>query len=406
MAAMVVVGAGEAGARAAATLRALGWAGDLVLIGTETHPPYERPPLSKAVLAAPEPPEPVTILSPARLQELDIAFLSGRTVVAIDRAARQVACDDGRSVAYGRLLLATGARPRRLAIEGADHALYLRSFADALAVRGRLRPEARVVIVGGGFIGLELAASAASRGCRVTLVESASRVLGRGVPPEIAATVADLHRAAGVALRLGTEVAAFGVEAGRHVVALADGSELPCDGIVVGVGAVPETDLAAASGLAIENGVAADDRLRSSDPAIFAAGDCCSYPAALFGGRRLRLEAWRNAQSQGAHAAAGMLGADAAYDDIPWFWSDQYDQTLQVAGLPSCGVTTIRRDGDGMVAFFHLDETGRLVAASGIGRPALGREIRLAEKLIASRAAPDPAALASPAVRLRSLLSA
>ncbi len=175
--------------------------------------------------------------------------------------------------------------------------------------------------------------------------------------------------------------------------------------MVAGVGALPETALAAACGLAIDNGVAADERLRTSDPLVFAAGDCCSCPSPLYDGRRVRLEAWRNAHSQGTRAGRNMLGDDLAYDEVPWFWSDQYEQTLQVAGLPDAGVTTVRREGDGTLLFFHLDAAGRLVAASGVGRPAQARAIKLAGMLIARRAAPAPAPRAAPAGRLKSLLA-
>lgn len=402
---MVVVGAGEAGARACLALREHGWTGAVTLLGEEAHPPYERPPLSKAVMLSQHEPEAGAILGRQPLLDHGIDVRFGSRVASINRAAAAVECADGRRVMYHRLLLATGASPRRLTVEGAEHALYLRTFADALALRGRLRPGARLVVIGGGFIGLEIAASAIGRGCGVTLVEAGPRVLMRGVPAEIAAIVAERHRQAGVAFRLGVGVARIRVDGQAPVVVLQDGSELPCDGVVAGVGALPEDALAKDCGLEIDNGVKVDDRLRTGDPAIFAAGDCCSFPAALYDGRRLRLEAWRSAQGQGALAGRNMLGHDLAFDEVPWFWSDQYEQTLQVAGLPDAGVSTVRREGDGVLLFFHLDAAGRLVAASGVGRPGLGRDIKLAEMLIARRATPDPAALASPEVRLKSLLS-
>lgn len=204
--------------------------------------------------------------------------------------------------------------------------------------------------------------------------------------------------------RLGTGIAR--IEAGAVV--LADGGRVECDSIVAGVGAVPDTALAEDAGLAIENGVRADERLATSDPDIFAAGDCCSFPHPLYGGRRIRLEAWRNAQDQGSLAARNMLGANEAYRAVPWFWSDQYDQTLQIAGLPDEGVGQVERDvGEGGRLFFHLAADGRLVAASGVGPISkVARDIRLAEMLIARQARPDPAALADPNVRLKSLLSA
>ncbi len=398
---MVIVGAGEAGARAAVALREQGWTGKVTLIGEEPHAPYERPPLSKAAMVSETEPEAATIVGHDRLAEHDITFLHTSRAEAVDRDARVVHAG-GQLVEYDRLLLATGAQPRRLTVPGAERALYLRNFADALAMRARLRPGTKLVVIGGGFIGLEIAASATVRGCAVTLIEAAPRLLMRGVPAEIAAIVGQRHAEAGVAIRLGVGIAA--ILADRVV--LADGSEHECDAVVAGIGAVPETALATGCGLTVEDGIRVDDHLRTDDAAIYAAGDCCSFPATLYDGRRLRLEAWRNAQAQGAHAAANMLGHDEPFDDVPWFWSDQYDQTLQVAGLPSAGVSTVRREGDGTLIVFHLDETGRLVAVSAVGKPSLAKDVKVAEMMIARRVTPDPASLASSGVRLRSLLPA
>jgi len=272
-------------------------------------------------------------------------------------------------------------------------------------LRTHLRPGAKLVLIGGGFIGLEIAASAVTRGCRVTLLEAAPRILMRGVPREIAEVVADRHRAAGVDLRTGAVIAAITKTAAGFAVVLGDGSEIACDGVIAGVGALPDVALAEGCGLAIENGVRVDATLRTSDEAIFAAGDCCCFPSPLYGGQRLRLEAWRNAGAQGELAAKNMLGAGLDYAAVPWFWSDQYDQTLQVAGLPAAGVSRVRRQlADGLV-FFHLDAEGRLVAASGVGTLSIAKDIRVAEMLIARFARPDQAALANPATRLRSLLA-
>ena len=404
---MVIVGAGEAGARAARALREHGWDGAITLIGEEPHAPYERPPLSKAVMTAEGEPPLAESLSAAKAAELRIAFLHGTRAAGIDRAARQVILADGGAIPYARLLLATGARARRLDVPGAEGALYLRNMTDALALRARLRAGARIVVIGGGFIGLEIAASAVARGCGVTLVEAAPRILMRGVPEQIAARVAARHAAAGVALHVGTGIEAIRAVGARHVVALADGRELVCDGVIAGVGAMPDTDLAGACGLAIDNGVRADAGLRTSDPEIFAAGDCCSCPSALYDGRRLRLEAWRNAQTQGDAAARAMLGEAVSYNAVPWFWSDQYDLVLQVAGLPDAAARIVQRDvGDAGLLFFHLAADGRLVAASAVGPLSVVREVRMAEALIARRAYPDPAALATASVPLRSLLAA
>ncbi|WP_026869571.1 NAD(P)/FAD-dependent oxidoreductase [Inquilinus limosus] len=405
MTGMVIIGAGEAGARAATALRQEGWDGPVTLVGSEIHPPYERPPLSKAALLAAEEPAATTVLDRDRAAALGIELVLGTEAVAIDRPARIVTLADGRALPYSRLLLATGARPRRLAVPGHEQALYLRRFDDALALRPLLRPGVRLAVIGGGFIGLELAAAAVARGCGVTVIEAQPRILMRGVPAEIAAVIADRHRAAGVDLRTGIGVGRIDPDG---AVLLADGSRIAADAVIAGIGAVPETALAEAAGLAVDNGIAVDATLATADPDIFAAGDCAACAHPLYAGRRIRLEAWRNAQDQGSLAARNMLGRGEAIGAVPWFWSDQYELTLQIAGLADEGRTTVARDlGDGAMLLFHLAEDGRLVAASGIGPLGkVAREIRLAEMLIAQRAAPAPAALASPAVKLKSLLAA
>ena len=319
----------------------------------------------------------------------------------------RVRLGDGRDIPYERLLLATGAQARRLTVPGAGHALTLRSFADALGLRARLVPGARLVVIGGGFIGLEVAASAVERGASVTVVEALPRLLSRGVPAAIAERIRARHERAGVAFHVGTGVERIDADGTGLVVALTDGTRLHCDAVVAGIGAIPETGLAERAGLALENGIAVDATLATSDPDIFAAGDCCSFPHPLYGGRRIRLEAWRNAQDQGAAAAKSLLGTSEAYAAVPWFWSDQYDETLQIAGLADAGCSTVEREaGGGARLFFHLAEDGRLVAASGIGEnSAIARDVRLAEMLIAARAAPDPARLSDPALKLKSLLA-
>jgi 3-phenylpropionate/trans-cinnamate dioxygenase ferredoxin reductase subunit len=406
---IVIVGAGEAGTRAAFALRENGFDGAVTLIGEEPHLPYERPPLSKDALLA-ETPAPKTIADEARLAAAGIVHRRGVRVTAIDRDRRRLATEAGEDLPYDRLLLATGARPRRV-LQGAaevPHVAYLRSYGDALALRARFAPGERIIILGGGFIGLELAAAARRRGAEVTVIEILPRLLARVVPVAIAELVASRHRDGGVRLLTGTPVETIESAPGAVRVTLADGRRLEADLLVAGIGAVPETALAAAAGLALDNGIAADAQLRTSDPSIFAAGDCCSYPLALYGDRRIRLESWRSAQEHGATAAKGLSGTGEPHAAVPWFWSDQYDLTLQIAGLADEGTTHIRRDlGEGALLLFHLAADGRLVAASGIGvGNVVARDIRLAEMLIARRATPDPAALADPATRLKALLAA
>jgi len=405
---MVIVGAGECGARAAFALREQGYAGAVTLIGAERHLPYERPPLSKDGMAVGN--NAIrTIADAERFEAAGISLVLSSEAVAIDRAASSVDLHDGSRVPYETLLLATGARPRRLALaEGSRHCLYLRTHDDAGAIASRLRPGAPIIIVGGGFIGLELAAAARGRGCAVTVLEALPRLLARAVPQDIAEVIADAHRANGVDIRCGVAITSISDTDTGVEIRLVDGSALGADLCIVGIGAVPNTELAEAAGLAVKNGVRVDELLRTSDPSIYAAGDCCSFPLTIYGGRRVRLEAWRNAQDQGNLAARNMLGANAPNDAVPWFWSDQYDLTLQIAGLPDEGARTVRRElDDEAFLLFHLNVNGRLVAAGGIGPGnSVARDIRLAEMLIARRASPPAEKLAAADIKLKSLLAA
>jgi 3-phenylpropionate/trans-cinnamate dioxygenase ferredoxin reductase subunit len=406
---MVIVGAGECGGRAALTLRDLGYAGRITLVGDEPHHPYERPPLSKDVLTADEVLLPKWVGAPDRFAELGIDCIHETTAVAIDRQAKTVHLSDGSQLPYDKLLLATGAVPRRLPFAPpSGRVAYLRNYADAMLIRAHLKPDSHVAIIGGGFIGLELAASARRRGADVTVIEAQPRILMRGVPEPIAQVIAERHVAEGVTLTCGRGLKGIVEEPGKVVIELADGETISADCVVIGIGAQPVTGLAEAAGLVLDNGISVDERLTTSDPDIFAAGDCCSFPLAIYGGRRVRLESWRNAQEQGMLAAKNMLGAGEAISSVPWFWSDQHELTLQVAGLAEGAATTVRRDlGGGAFILFHLADDGRLLSASGIGTGnAVARDIRLAEMLIAKGARPAPEQLAQPEVKLKALLAA
>jgi 3-phenylpropionate/trans-cinnamate dioxygenase ferredoxin reductase subunit len=405
---MVIIGAGECGGRAALALRELGYDGPVTLVGDEPHLPYERPPLSKDAMVS-DAPEIKAIASEAMLAEKSIRHIHSVQALAIDRAAHTVRLSDGSVLPYDKLLLATGSTPRKLPMPGLGaRCVYLRTFADALAIRGHLSPANRIAIIGGGFIGLELAAAARKLGAAVTVIEAQPRILMRGVPAEIAEVIHRAHEAEGVAVLTGQGITSIADDGTEVHIALADGQMMTVDLAVIGIGAVPVTGLATEAGLSVDNGIAVDATLRTGDPDIFAAGDCCSFPLAIYSGRRVRLEAWRNAQEQGALAARNMLGAGEAQSAVPWFWSDQYGLSLQIAGLSDEGKSTVRRDlDDGAFILFHLDGDGRLVAASGIGPGnAVARDIRLAEMLIAKRARPAPEALGSQAVKLKSLLAA
>lgn len=409
MSKIVIIGGGECGARAAFTLREMGFDGDITMIGAEPHLPYERPPLSKSGLAGSEPPR--YVAGPERYEEAKINILVGVPAEAIDRRAKLVRLSDGRTLPYDQLLLATGARPRSfpgLSDPRSGRIRMLRSHGDSVAIREALAPGKRLAVIGGGFIGLEIAATARNLGAEVVLLESSSRVLSRGVPAEIAEVVAERHRQEGVKIICGEQITSVVDGNDEARILLANGTTVRADLVVVGIGAVPNAELAEAAGLLIDNGIAVDVTLRTSDPDIFAAGDCCSFPLSHYRDRRVRLEAWRNALDQGTTAAANLLGRCEGFAGVPWFWSDQYELTLQIAGLFDDAATTVRRDLDeSAFILFHLDGDDRLIAASGIGRGNIvARDIRLAEMLIAARGRLDPAALASSKTNLKKLLAA
>ncbi len=396
---IVIIGAGMAGARTIVNLRANNYDGPIALISAESHLPYDRPPLSKASITQEEEPSPVLLLDQSMLDSLKVQTIIGHATW-IETKAKLVHHTAGEPIAYDKVLIATGAVAREL--PGAPHALRLRTFEDALTIRKAFTPDKTVAIIGGGFIGLELASSAAKRGCKVTVIESQSRVLKRGVTDAVAETVTKRHEAAGVKIIVNAAIDSCKPGA----VYLKDGSSIPADVLIAGIGAAPSTDIASGSYLNIDNGIACDANLRTSDPDVFAAGDCCSFPHALFGGKRIRLEAWRAAQDMGAIVAANMLGENRTFEAVPWFWSDQYDLSLQIAGMPSEGTTIVRRNlNESAFIEFHLTSEGRLIGASGIGPGnSIARDIKLAEMLIAKSASPVASQLADSSVQLKALL--
>jgi 3-phenylpropionate/trans-cinnamate dioxygenase ferredoxin reductase component len=401
---IVIIGAGMAGARACINLRANDYAGDIILIGEEQHLPYDRPPLSKSSILQEDTPEPVWLMDETIARELNVTVRNGIQATKINRAEHTVSLSDGSTQAYSKLLLATGAKPRKLTLPGGEFALTLRNHEDTLDLRKRFQPGKKIVIIGGGFIGLELASSAAKRGCNVTLVEAQPRILMRGVPEPIAKIIHDEHVKHGVTMLTGTALSHLTA----HAVHLADGRVLPADSIIAGIGAAPDVTLAAEAGLTIENGIACNEHMQTSDPDIYAAGDCASYINQKHNGRRMRLEAWRSAQDQAATAASNMLGVTKVHNSIPWFWSDQYDLGLQIAGMADLGpVTVSRKSAEDSLVLFHLAEDGTLMGASGIGvGNAIGRDIKLAEMMMAKNLKPSPEALADPTQQLKSLLKA
>lgn len=397
---MIIIGAGMAGGWAAVTLRQSGYAGRILLLGEEAERPYDRPPLSKTVLTSADEPAPAYFHTAERYAELNIDFRGNARVEAIDRATARVRLASGESEAYDKLLLTTGARPRALPIPGGEHALLLRTWDDARAIRAALASARRVICIGAGVIGLEAASSAHQRGATVTVLEAAPGAMGRALSAEGARYMEGLHRTAGIALRFNQGVSAIERHAGAYRVNLADGTALEADLVLAGIGVIRNTELASAAGLTVENGIVVNEHAQTSDPAIFAAGDVTAFPHPLFG-RILRLETWRHAQNHAIAAAKTMCGDATPYDDMPWFWTDQLGVNLQVAGLPADASQTILRSGKDFAAV-HLNADGIVIGVTAANNP---REIRAGMGLIKARAKADPEKLADPAVGLQTLVS-
>ena len=399
---VVIVGAGQAGAQVAVSLRQLGFAGEISLLGEEPHLPYQRPPLSKGYLSGEMALERTWLRSEGYYQKHGIDLRPGARVARILREARAVVCADGVRLGYDMLALCTGARARRLSVPGIDlpGVLYLRTLADADRIKAAVRPGATVVIIGGGYIGLEVAASLTKLGCAVTVIEALERVMNRVVAPPVSAFYAAEHARHEVAIVTGAAIAALeGVGRVRRAVCV-DGRAFPADLAVIGIGAVPNDELARDAGLEVDNGVVVDAFGRTSDPAIFAAGDLTNHPNALFA-RRLRLESVHNAMEQARAVARTIAGQPQAYVDVPWFWSDQYDLKLQIAGVGDPDDELILRGDPATRAFscLHL-RAGRLVAIDCVNR---GADFLAAKKLIAERRPIDTARAADPEARLAEL---
>lgn len=396
---IIIIGAGQAGCQAAVSLRTDGWDGPILMLGDEPWYPYERPPLSKAILSGELSPERAFLRKPDFYAQKGIEVRMKTAVARIDPASRQVVLADGILLAYHKLLIATGAVVRRLTLPGSDlpGVHYLRTLADAEALRASIGPGARVAIVGAGYIGLEVAASARKLGADVTVVEAADRVMARVTAPPVSAFYAEEHRAHGVKLILGAGVAGIEGAARATGVRLADGGVVEADVIVVGIGVLPNDALARAAGITCDNGILVDDCGRTDIPDIFAAGDVTNHPNALLG-CRLRLESVQNAISQGQAVARAMLGAPQPYAEIPWFWSDQFDLKLQIAGLSRPTDQAIVR-GDAASRRFSVVylRDGRFVAIDAINQP---RDFMQGRKLLQQARNLDPARAADPAVAL------
>lgn len=394
---IVIVGAGQAGAQAVASLRAEGHNGPLTLVGEEPFAPYQRPPLSKAYLSGAMERERLFLKPDAFYAEAHCELLLGVAATAIDRAAKTVRLADGRALAYDKLLLATGSRVRRIPVPGAGLAgiHYLRGIADVDAMRPHFIPGAKLAVVGGGYIGLEVAAVARKLGVEVSVFEALDRVMARAVSHPLSDFYEKVHREAGVRFHLNTAVETFEGE-GRLAAIRAGGVRHACDLALVGIGIVPNVELAKDAGLACNDGIVVDPHCATtSDPAIFAAGDCTQHTGR--DGRSIRLECVQNAIDQAKHAALAMLGKPVPYREVPWFWSDQYDLKLQIAGLARPGDTLIRR-GDPATrkfAVFHLRD-GAVAAVEAVnaapeymnGRRLIADGVHVALERLADMAVP------------------
>jgi 3-phenylpropionate/trans-cinnamate dioxygenase ferredoxin reductase component len=400
---IVIVGAGHAGGRAAEAVRAAGFQGRVTLVGSEKHPPYERPPLSKELLAGTIE-HAKTYLNPESFYaEKDIALRLGATVGAIDRKAQRIELGDGETIPYDALLLTTGARARRLPLPGGDgqRVFYLRDIDDSLALRERLTDGARLAVIGAGFIGLEVAATARKRDAQVTVLELAPYPLARVAAPELGAFLAQLHRARGVDLKTGVKVTAI-EDTGSELRIILDGAPpVIADYAAIGIGAQPNIELAQAAGIETRDGIIVDQFGRTSDPAVFAAGDVTRHLNPLLG-RHVRLEAWQNAQNQGIAVAKVMAGGEQAFSEVPWFWTDQYETNIQMAGAPDKWDRVVFRGEPGEPGFtlFQLLD-GKVVAAVTVNN---ARDMRFGRMLIQSGKIVDPALLGDKAVKLQDLV--
>ena len=398
---IIIVGAGQAAAQCAESLRRKGFSGAVTLIGREPHLPYQRPPLSKKYLAGELGLDRLTLKHQKFFDEQNVQVRLGREVTAIDRSANLVQLDDGAQLPYQHLVLATGASVRRVSLPGSDArgVFYLRDLADADQLRTAIAAGRRAVIVGGGYIGLEVAATLRQQGMAVTVLEMADRVMNRTVAEPVSRYYEAEHKSHGVDIRLGAKLEGFECDAQAHVTAAITGDgPIAADLVVIGVGVLPNDELARAAGLACDNGIVTDEYCRTSDPHIFAIGDCSNHPS-LHYGVRVRLESVDNAFEQASTVAANLTGSVQAHNKVPWFWSDQYHHKLLIVGLSTDHDQIILR-GDPAAHSFSCCylKQGELIA---IDTANMAKDQMAARKLIAARMRPDPLKLADIGIALK-----
>ncbi|MDG1133666.1 MAG: FAD-dependent oxidoreductase [Pseudomonadales bacterium] len=401
MTGIVIIGAGHAAGQAAASLRQAKFEGSITIIGDEAHVPYQRPPLSKQYLAGTQVADKVYLRAEKFYADKDIQLMLDTRATQIDPGTKTINLDNGETIAYEKLLISTGSRPRKLSIEGSDLSgiHYLRTMDDVDGIRADVKPGANLVIVGGGYIGLEVAAVGIELGMNVHVLEMEERILQRVTTPEMSAYYHKLHSDRGVHIHTQTGVTGFSGN-GKVENVLCGDESFAADIVIVGIGIIPNIEIAEEAGIHCDNGIVVDDHCCTSDPDIYAAGDCTNHPNPLMN-KRLRLESVPNAMDQARVSTANMLGDDKVYAAIPWFWSDQYELKLQMVGFSADGDSQVLR-GDmenHQFAIFYLKD-GKVVAADAVNSP---KEFMLCKQLVGKPA--DPAQLADPETDLKSLLS-
>lgn len=406
---LLIAGASYAGVQLAVSARAAGFAGKIMLIGAEKHLPYQRPPLSKGLMTGKSTPDSLQLKSPAFFEEERIDLLLGRTVTEVVPEDKQIRLDDGTALSYDWFAIATGARCRTLDVPGSDASgvFYLRSLDDALAIRSAMQTVRRVCVIGGGFIGLELAAALTSQGAAVTVVEAQPRLLSRALPQILADCIARLHVTNNVGIVYGAGVARLDTDNGRvTAVVLSDGREIACEMVIVGIGVVPNEDIALQAGIVCDNGIVVDGLGQTSAPGVLAIGDVATFPNpyGAVPAQTLRLESIQGCNDLARAAASHIIGQPQPYSAVPWFWSDQFDVKLQMAGLPApTDEAVVRGDiGEGKFTVFYVRQ-GRVVAAHSVNKPA---DHMLAKKIIGAHVAATAAQLADMSFELKSLLIA
>ena len=402
MTGMVIIGAGHAAGQAAASLRQEKYEGPITIVGDEPHVPYQRPPLSKQYLSGEQEIDRVYLRPQKFYDDKDVKLILNTTATAIDRDAKTVSLDNGETLEYEKLIISTGSRPRILNIEGSDlggiH--YLRTIGDVDAIRAEMGDAKNLVIVGGGYIGLEVASVGVEAGLNVHVLEMEERILQRVTTPEMSEYYHNLHTGRGVNIHTQTGVTGFSGDGRVAKVLCGDAGEFDADLVIVGIGIIPNVELAEAAGLEVDNGIVVNERCETSDPDIFSAGDCTNHPNPLLN-RRLRLESVPNAMEQARVCASNMLGGDKTYASIPWFWSDQYELKLQMVGFSADGDQQVVRGNmaENQFAVFYLND-GKVVSADAVNSP---KEFMICKQLVGK--AVDVEALADPESDLKALLS-